>query len=204
MVPSLDTAGRTPVDVAAPRPTSLGRLERGVGALAMLVALCALMLASFGDDKGGLRAPASVPEAKAAVVAAPMSPVTMSPVTMSPVTMPPVTMSSIPMTSVTLLSASAGMEAAPVSRPLTTLVGLSAAEVVEAIGPAAFVRNEGRSKLLRFVDARCVLFVFVYQAQDLDRVEHVESRASDDGAAPSTAECLASLQRARAPLAQAR
>lgn len=171
MTPSFDQALPSATAASGTPVPPFKRMMRGIGALAMLFSLVALMLASFGDDKGQLAAPISIPDARAAV--------------------PPPLPARI-------------VDTAPAPLLRETMIGMSTDAIVEMLGPIVFTRQEGRSKLLRFAHESCTLFVFVFQADGIDRVEHVESRASGTAAAVTVDDCLASLQRERALLAAAR
>lgn len=84
------------------------------------------------------------------------------------------------------------------------LLGSAAADLESRFGPPAFIRNEGPSRLHRFADQHCTLFVFTFQVADTERVEHVESRAAQGATVIAIEDCIESLQRSRVRIAAVR
>jgi hypothetical protein len=78
--------------------------------------------------------------------------------------------------------------------------GLTAVEVVQAIGTPDFKRDDGPTERLQYRTDTCVLELFLYRdaGQPLARVTHVESRNARLDAVPREP-CLAAVRSSRRP-----
>jgi hypothetical protein len=92
-----------------------------------------------------------------------------------------------------------GERAAPLPdmRP-EQLLGLSAEQLTDLLGPADFARSDGPAEIWQFRDPDCVLDVFLYMDPQRGAygVEHVEGRDHDVVRAADQ-RCVAALLRAR-------
>jgi hypothetical protein len=68
--------------------------------------------------------------------------------------------------------------------PAARLVGLSRELLLDALGPAGFVRRDGPVQIWRYTIDECFLDVFLFREGNGFRVNHVEARAK--GAEPMT------------------
>jgi hypothetical protein len=76
-----------------------------------------------------------------------------------------------------------------------TLIGLTAAELVQRLGSPALQIREGQSLKLQFRGAGCILDAYLYRAvsgQGLERVAHVDARLRS-GADTNQNSCIAAL-----------
>ena len=87
----------------------------------------------------------------------------------------------------------------PVVTPLPqqrgTLIGLTAAELVQRFGNPALQIREGQSLKLQFRSASCILDAYLYRpasGQGVERVAHVDARLRS-GADTNQSACIASL-----------
>ncbi len=66
------------------------------------------------------------------------------------------------------------------------LMGLSPAQLTGMLGEPTFVRRDGGGEIWQYRDSACVLHLFLYRDDRNARVEHVELRHAEDGAALGT------------------
>jgi hypothetical protein len=74
------------------------------------------------------------------------------------------------------------------------LLGLSAGQLIQRLGPAALQIREGASLKMQFRGRACILDAFLYPTPQGERVTHVDTRLST-GANADQATCIASLSR---------
>ena len=76
-----------------------------------------------------------------------------------------------------------------------TLIGLTAAELVQQLGSPALQIREGQSLKLQFRSAMCILDAYLYRpagGQGAERVAHVDTRRRS-GAEMDQRQCLAAM-----------
>ena len=85
---------------------------------------------------------------------------------------------------------------APQSQPRSSIVGLTAQELVGHFGNPALQIREGTSLKLQFRSPRCVLDAYLYPSENgggVQRVTYVDAR-QPSGAAVDQAACIAALE----------
>jgi hypothetical protein len=85
---------------------------------------------------------------------------------------------------------------APTPKPSVpgSLVGLSAGELIQRMGPPALQVREGAGLKLQWRGRTCVLDAYLYLQGSAERVAHVDTRLQNGNDTPQQA-CVASLTR---------
>ena len=82
-----------------------------------------------------------------------------------------------------------------IPQPSSSLIGLTAAELVQRLGSPALQIREGQSLKLQFRSAACILDAYLYRSasgQGLERVAHIDARRRS-GADMDQRLCIAAM-----------
>ncbi len=64
---------------------------------------------------------------------------------------------------------------------ITQLIGLSAGQLQQRLGPAGFVRRDGAAEIWRYSVDDCHVDLFLYREESGPRVQHIEARPRSGG-----------------------
>lgn len=89
----------------------------------------------------------------------------------------------------------------PRSYPVADLSGLSGSELSRLLGSPGLLRRDGTAQVWQYVDATCILDLYLYASGGRHFVEYVEARAVEEGQpAPATQACLDRILAQKEPL----